>query len=69
MSNLLFRELSLAQQESVFGGYIQPKNNRNRINIANFFNTNFFNINLNLIFLVVVGNGNNINISQFIKSR
>ena len=69
MSNLLFREVSLAQQESVVGGCLQPKNNRNRINIANFFKDNFFNINLNLVFLVVVGNGNNINISQFIKNR
>ncbi len=64
MSNLLFTEVSLAEQESAFGGCLQPKNNRNRINIANFFN-----INLNLVFLFVVGNGNNINISQFIKSR
>jgi len=64
VSNLLFTEVSLAQQESAFGGCLQPKNNRNRINIANFFN-----INLNLVFLFVVGNGNNINIFQLLNSR
>lgn len=64
MSNLLFTEVSLAQQESVAGGCLQHKNkrrnnDRNKINI----------FNINLITLLVMGNGNIVDISQFIKSK
>ncbi|ALB41412.1 MAG: hypothetical protein NTY89_08680 [Nostocales cyanobacterium LacPavin_0920_SED1_MAG_38_18] len=67
MSNLLFTEVSLAQQESVAGGCLQHKNkrrnnDRNKINIFNIFN-------INLITLLVMGNGNIVDISQFIKSK
>jgi len=64
MSNLLFTEVSPAQQESVAGGCLQHKNksrnnDRNKINI----------FNINLITLLVMGNGNIVDISQFIKSK
>jgi hypothetical protein len=71
MYNLLFAEVSLPEQEGVVGGCLQQRNNRkNRNSINNRNNiTNIFNINLNLVFLFVIGNGNIINISQLIKSR
>ena len=68
MSNVLFTEVSLNQQESVTGGGFifdnkNRSNNRSKINIFN------INLNINLIILLVIGNSNIIDISQFIKRK
>ncbi len=55
MSNLLFTELSVAQQETIVGGFKSVNINPN--------------INANIAVVVAIGKVNNINIGQGIYNR